>query len=96
MIQQSEKTLIIPILEGKESDAAKFLSEIQELVEEYKIHDATRARLKVEYATPHTGGEGYNYLAVRDDMDWRWAEQRQNEIQQEVGRMFLESVTEKA
>ena len=94
LVQQSEKkSLIIPILDGKEPEAAKFVSDSLILIEEYRQHEATRNRLKAEYPTPHTGGCEYDYLSVRDNMDWRWAEQRQSEIEQEIGRMFLESAT---
>lgn len=64
--------------------------EIQELIEEYKEHDATIKRVQAEHPTPHTGGEEYDYFTVREDMDWRWATHQQSEIEQKIGRLFIE------
>ena len=84
--------LRIPVNKGKETEAAVWLSKAQELIVEYKEHEDMLKKLEAQHPTP-SGGYDYDFLTVRHDLDWRWAQQRQSEIQQEVGRLFIETMT---
>lgn len=69
--------------------AVKMTPQLNELLEEYGDVKGKRLSLIKAHPTP-TGGEDYDYLYLRDDMDFRWYQQRIREIESDVGNIVLE------
>jgi hypothetical protein len=66
--------------------------EMQALIKEYREHHQKRTEMEQAHPTP-SGGEEYDYLLLRDDMDYRWCMQRLNEIEERMGWLVIKQVT---